>query len=157
MRTQLPPRLHPTAPTLSGVEVIRDGRVEPFLHEHPSLSSITKHDGGWAKKRTNRLSRKPKLGMPDFSTARLLLVCVSIFAVLNGMSGSSRSQTPAGDIAAQVRSQGYECDEPVTAKRDVRLSKPDSAVWVLNCRNATYRVKLHPNMAAYVIRLKHHH
>jgi AraC family transcriptional regulator len=26
-------------PTLSGVEVIREGRVEPFLHAHPTLSS----------------------------------------------------------------------------------------------------------------------
>ena len=39
MRTQLLPRLHATAPTLSGVEVIRNGRVEPFLHSRPSLSS----------------------------------------------------------------------------------------------------------------------
>ena len=92
--------------------------------------------------------------MPDFSTARLLVVCVSIFAVLNGMSGSSRSQTPAGDAAAQVRSQGYACDKPVTAKRDVKLSRPDLAVWVLNYRSATYRVRLHPNMAAYVIKLR---
>jgi AraC family transcriptional regulator len=27
------------APILSGVEVIREGRVEPFLHVHPTLSS----------------------------------------------------------------------------------------------------------------------
>jgi hypothetical protein len=103
------------------------------------------------------LRRELKLGTLDFSTARLLLLCVSIFAVLIGMPCSSRSETPAGDVAAQVRSQGYSCDEPVTAKRDARLSRPDSAVWVLNCRSATYRVRLHPNMAAYVIKLKHHH
>jgi hypothetical protein len=64
------------------------------------------------------------------------------------------AQAPAGDIAAQVRSQGYACDEPVTAKRDVRLSKPDSAVWVLSCKNATYRVRLDPNLAADVVELK---
>lgn len=39
MGTQIPPRLRATAPTLSAVEVIRKGRVEPFLHAHPSLSS----------------------------------------------------------------------------------------------------------------------
>jgi AraC family transcriptional regulator len=35
------PRSHATVdpPTLCGVEVIRKGRVEPFLHAHPSLSS----------------------------------------------------------------------------------------------------------------------
>ena len=69
---------------------------------------------------------------------------------------TARAQTPAGDIAAQVRSQGYACDDPVTAKRNIRLSKPDEAVWVLNCRNATYGVRLDPNMAARVVKLKHH-
>ncbi|MGB5180724.1 MAG: AraC family transcriptional regulator [Xanthobacteraceae bacterium] len=38
---QLPPRRHTAVdpPILSGVEVIRKGRVEPLLHAHPSLSS----------------------------------------------------------------------------------------------------------------------
>ena len=107
-----------------------------------------------SQKRVNLLSRKPKLHALDFSTARLLPLCVSIFVVLIGMPCSSRSQTPAGDAAAQVRSQGYACDKPVTAKRDVKLSRPDLAVWVLNYRSATYRVRLHPNMAAYVIKLR---
>lgn len=70
---------------------------------------------------------------------------------------TAHAQTPAGDIAAQVRSQGYTCDDPVTAKRNIRLSKPDEAVWVLNCRNATYGVRLDPNMAAHIVKLKHHH
>jgi len=124
--------------------------VDVFLPQLPNMTEAEPKEG-------NRLSRKPKLGTLDFSTARLLLVCVSIFAVLIGMPCSSRSQTPTGDVAAQVRSQGYACDEPVTAKRDVRLSKPDLAVWILNCRNATYRVRLHPDMAAHVIKLKHYH
>jgi hypothetical protein len=120
-------------------------------------TAITKHDRRLSQKRANRLSRKPKLGTLDFSTARLLLVRVSISVVLIGMPCSSRSQTPGGDVAAQVRSQGYGCDQPVTAKRDVRLSKPDLAVWVLNCRNATYRVRLYPNLAAHVIKVKRYH
>jgi hypothetical protein len=102
------------------------------------------------------MSRKPKLGKLDFSTARLPLVCVSIFVVLIGMPGPSRSQTPAVVVAAQIRSQGYACDDPVTGRRNLRLSGPDSAVWLLSCRNATYRVRLDPNMAAHVIRLKRH-
>lgn len=73
---------------------------------------------------------------------------------LMGVSYTCDAQTPADDVAAQVRSQGYRCDQPVTAKRDVRASKPDSAVWVLNCRNATFRVRLDPNMAARVTKLK---
>jgi uncharacterized membrane protein len=88
--------------------------------------------------------------------AALKTVAIAIVgAVLCGVT--ARAQTPAEDVAAQVRSQGYACDEPVTAKRNVRLSKPDSAVWVLSCRNATYRIRLDPNLAAHVIKLKHNH
>jgi AraC family transcriptional regulator len=43
-------RPHATAdpPTLCGVEVIRKGRVEPFLHAHPSLSSSSVRWAGLA-------------------------------------------------------------------------------------------------------------
>jgi hypothetical protein len=40
------------------------------------------------------------------------------------------------------------------AYRDLKRSKPDSAVWVLNCRNASFRVRLDPNMAARMTKLK---
>jgi hypothetical protein len=79
---------------------------------------------------------------------------VAALAALIGMPISSYSQTPADDVAAQIRDQGYRCDRPVAAVRDVRRSKPDSAVWVLSCRNARYRVRLDPGMAARVTRLK---
>jgi hypothetical protein len=73
---------------------------------------------------------------------------------LIGLPYICNAQTPADDVAAQIRSQGYRCDQPVAAKRDLRRSKPDSAVWVLNCRNATFRVRLDPNMAARITKLK---
>jgi hypothetical protein len=73
---------------------------------------------------------------------------------LIGVPNICNAQTPADDVAAQIRSQGYRCDQPVAAKRDLRRSKPDSAVWVLNCRNATFRVRLDPNMAARITKLK---
>jgi hypothetical protein len=72
-------------------------------------------------------------------------VLLASASALIGVSYTCNSQTPADDVAAQIRSQGYRCDQPVAAKRDVRCSKPDSAVWVLNCRNATFRVRLDPN------------
>jgi hypothetical protein len=37
---------------------------------------------------------------------------VTILAALIGMPCSTNSQTPADDVAAQVRSQGYRCDRP---------------------------------------------
>ena len=47
---------------------------------------------------------------------------------LIGVTYACNAQTPADDVAAQIRSQGYRCDQPVAAKRDLRRSKPDSAV-----------------------------
>jgi hypothetical protein len=36
----------------------------------------------------------------------------------------------------------------------VRLSKPDLAVWILTCGNAAYRVRLDPDMAARITKLR---
>jgi hypothetical protein len=62
-------------------------------------------------------------------------------------------QTPADGISAQIRAQGYRCDVPVSAERDAVFSRPDEAVWILKCQNATYRVRLIPDMAARVEQL----
>jgi hypothetical protein len=52
-----------------------------------------------------------------------------------------------------TRAQGYRCDVRVSAERDPALSRPDEAVWILKCQNATYRVRLIPDMAARVEQL----
>ena len=62
-------------------------------------------------------------------------------------------ETPPEDLASQLRLQGHRCDEPVTAQRDAQLSKPDEAVWNLRCGNASYRMRLTPDMAARVEKL----
>ena len=72
---------------------------------------------------------------------RVFLILTS---ALIGMSYRCNAQTPADDVAAQSRIQGYRCDQTVTAKRNVRRSKPASAVWIL----------LDPTMAAHVTKLK---
>jgi hypothetical protein len=59
-------------------------------------------------------------------------------------------QTAMGDIAAQVRIQGYACDKPLRATRDHRRSLPDHQVWVLKCSNATYRFSRYADMAAKI-------
>lgn len=83
---------------------------------------------------------------------------VAAAAVLTGVSalaGLAEGQdTPAAIIAAQIRTQGYSCADPVTAERDVGASAPNSAVWILRCGNARYRVRLVPDMAAQVTRLE---
>jgi hypothetical protein len=63
-------------------------------------------------------------------------------------------EMPAEIIAAQIRDQGYACDKALSAERDEKLSKPDEAAWILMCENATFRVKLIPDMAAKVERLR---
>jgi|ERR1700722_9819405 hypothetical protein len=84
------------------------------------------------------------------------LASIAVFVVLIGMAYPSHAQSPANDVAAQVRSQGYKCIQPITTTRDMRMSKPDSAVWILKCRNTAYRVRLVPDMAARVTRLRSH-
>jgi hypothetical protein len=56
-------------------------------------------------------------------------------------------------IAVQVRDQGYACDKALSAERDESFSKPGEAAWILKCDNATYRVRLVPDLAAKIERL----
>ena len=62
----------------------------------------------------------------------------------------AQTEKPEDIVATQIRRQGYECGKAESAKRDRAASKPDEAVWVLQCDNATYRVRLHQDMAAEV-------
>jgi len=70
------------------------------------------------------------------------------------LAAHAQQPIPAETIAPQVRLQGHRCDEPLSATRDTALSKPNEAVWVLKCANASYRLRLIPNMAATVERLE---
>ena len=60
------------------------------------------------------------------------------------------AETPRSMLAAQIRMQGFTCDKPLGAVRDTKRSRPDRAVWVLKCSNATYRITRAPDMAAKV-------
>ncbi len=42
---------------------------------------------------------------------------------------------------------------PQSADQDMQASKPDEAVWIIRCEDATYRVRLVPDMAAAVERI----
>ena len=85
---------------------------------------------------------------------RMAFQSMATFAALVVIAVSSCAQTPADDVAAQVRSQGYDCDQPIAATRDARLSKRDLAVWILRCRDNAYRVRLDPDMAARITKLR---
>ncbi len=58
------------------------------------------------------------------------------------VDAQAEDEAPANIIAAQIRKQGFVCDNPERAVRDKDLSKPDLPVWIVNCGNATYRVRL---------------
>ena len=60
------------------------------------------------------------------------------------------AETPQSMLAAQIRLQGFTCDKPLGASRDAKRSRPDRAVWILKCSNATYLVTRAPDMAAKV-------
>jgi hypothetical protein len=71
--------------------------------------------------------------------------------LVSGLSGSAAvAQTVQNVLAAQIRTQGYPCDQALGAKKDARRSKPDHDVWVLRCSNATFRISRAPDMAAKV-------
>jgi hypothetical protein len=60
-------------------------------------------------------------------------------------------ERPADIVAVQIRDQGYSCDKALSAEKE--SSELGDAVWILKCGNATYRVRLIPDMAAKVERL----
>jgi hypothetical protein len=99
-----------------------------------------------------RLGQGSKVG---FSCTRT--ICVVAVQVVIGVTAvqSVSAQEPTRDLlAAQIRDQSYRCNTPLSADKDLRRSKPDEAVWVLRCKNGTYRLRLVPDMAAHVQRLK---
>jgi hypothetical protein len=72
---------------------------------------------------------------------------------LAALAAQTAHENAAKIIAVHIRNQGYFCWEASRAEKDRERSLPDKAVWVLNCQNATYRVRLIPKTAAYVERL----
>lgn len=84
----------------------------------------------------------------------LHVALVVLMAVPCGaLAAPAGSDDPKTIIAAQIREQGYQCDQPQSAVRDTQASRPDEAVWVLECEGDRYRVRLDPDMAAKVERL----
>ncbi|ANY79166.1 hypothetical protein BB934_23965 [Microvirga ossetica] len=83
----------------------------------------------------------------------ILIGALTVALLVSGSRDAAAQATPPETLAAQLRLQGYRCDEPVTAQRDAQLSQPDEIVWNLRCGNASYRMRLTPDMAARVEKL----
>ncbi len=63
------------------------------------------------------------------------------------VDAQAEDETPVNIIAAQIRKQGYKCDNAERAVRDEKQSKPDLPVWIVTCEDATYRVRLVGDMS----------
>jgi hypothetical protein len=82
------------------------------------------------------------------------MIAAAMVATLAPAHGAFAQETTKGLLAIQVRAQGHVCDNPVSAKRDKKHSAPDVSVWFLRCEHNAYRIRLAPDMAARIQRLK---
>lgn len=82
--------------------------------------------------------------------AVLVLAGLAVLALPRSTSAQQPTETLKNMLATQIRSQGFSCDKALKASKDVKRSKADHGVWVLNCSNASYRVSRAPDMAAKV-------
>lgn len=82
--------------------------------------------------------------------AMIGLLGVTTLVGVGGVALAVDDEDPKDIIAAQIRDQGYACDNPKSAKRDPGLSQGEDTGWILDCGDATYQVKLVPDMAATV-------
>lgn len=86
---------------------------------------------------------------------RLFLLSVAAVLGLPGTEPVRAAGTEVSKdiIAVQIRKQGFECKNPLSAERDPAASKPDEAAWILKCEGVAYKVQLIPKQAAKVERL----
>ena len=82
--------------------------------------------------------------------AALVLAAGSSSIGVTVAAAQAAEETLQGMLAAQIRLQGFACDTPISAVKEETQSRPDHAVWLLKCSNATYRVSRIPDMAAKV-------
>ncbi len=78
----------------------------------------------------------------------LLSLAALTVTICAPLAAQAAANDPTNIIAAQIRDQGYKCEQPQSAVQDMQASRPDEAVWVLQCEDASYRVRLDPDMAA---------
>jgi hypothetical protein len=82
------------------------------------------------------------------------LIVMAASAILALANSAFAQETAKGLLAVQVRSQGHVCDNPISARRDKKQPAPDVSVWVLKCERNAYRVRLAPDMAARIQRIR---
>jgi hypothetical protein len=89
-----------------------------------------------------------------FTPMRAICVVTVQLVIATLTQSVSAQETAKGLLAIQARSQGYRCDNPISATRDAKRSGPDAAFWILQCERNSYTMRLAPDMAAHIQRLK---
>lgn len=89
----------------------------------------------------------PSLGMATAAVTIVVGLATNLAIAPRTEAGEEMSKEI---LAVLTRKQGFACTNPSHAERDKESSKPNDAMWVLTCENATYRVRLVPKMAAQV-------
>lgn len=79
--------------------------------------------------------------------------CLFALCLMAVAPRAANAQAAADVLADQVRLQGQPCQQVLGAERDAAASRPELPVWILRCSNASYRVRLVPDMAARIERL----
>lgn len=91
-------------------------------------------------------------GIRHIAVAAALLLC----ATENARQSTIAHAKPEPKIsltvvAAQVRKQGFTCDEPQSVERD--NSQSSDIVWLLKCKSTAYRVRPIPSRAWKIERI----
>jgi hypothetical protein len=84
----------------------------------------------------------------------MLALLVPLAHLALGSDPGAAEETPVDVLGARVRAQGYRCERPAGAERDAERSRPDAPVWILRCEDASYRIRLVPDMAAHVEQIR---
>ncbi|MEQ1942379.1 hypothetical protein ABMA32_08140 [Mesorhizobium sp. VNQ89] len=94
--------------------------------------------------------------MAGIASRQATFAVISLACSLAALSTAAQAQSELSDAAAlvadQIRQQGYACEEPASATQDPSVE--DDSIWTLTCADATYRVRLVPDQAAQVEKLK---
>jgi len=77
--------------------------------------------------------------------ALLALLCVMAYPCL-----ADETESVETIVSSVVRREGYKCEKPIKATKDVEDSIPEEMAWILKCKNATYKVQLLPHYLSAV-------
>lgn len=94
-------------------------------------------------------------GLTEMTKTLHFWIFAIALATLSGPALSQSADEPTRDLlASQIRDQGFTCDKPKGAQREVKESRPNETVWILTCEHDTYRMTVIPDMAAKVEKLE---